>query len=144
MSGSPRTPARAETVGSLLRPPDLKRAVEAFYAEGHSAALEEEREQDHTELRAAEDRAIRDAVQRQIDCGLDVVTDGEFRRWMFMNSFYDAVSGIRTGKTVVFRNDRGESVELNIHEIVDRLEAVDSPAEREAAFMAEVVDGIPF
>jgi methionine synthase II (cobalamin-independent) len=28
-------------------------------------------------------------VRRQIDIGLDVVTDGEFRRWMFMNSFYD-------------------------------------------------------
>jgi 5-methyltetrahydropteroyltriglutamate--homocysteine methyltransferase len=122
----------------------LKRAVEAFYAVGHSAALEEEREQDHTELRAAEDRAIREAVQRQIDCGLDVVSDGEFRRWMFMNSFYDAVSGIRTDKTVAFRNDRGERVELNIHEIIDRLEAVDSPAEREAAFMTEITGGVPF
>jgi 5-methyltetrahydropteroyltriglutamate--homocysteine methyltransferase len=141
---TPRTPARAEIVGSLLRPPPLKRAVEAFYAEGHSAALEEERERDHTELRAAEDRAIREVVRRQIDCGLDVVTDGEFRRWMFMNSFYDAVSGIRTGKTVAFRNDRGETVELNVHEIVDRLEAVDSPAEREAAFMAEEAAGVPF
>jgi len=144
MIRTPRTPARAETVGSLLRPAPLKRAVENFYAVGHSAALEEEREQDHTDLRGAEDRAIREAVQRQIDCGLDVVTDGEFRRWMFMNSFYDAVSGVRTGKTVAFRNDRGERVELNIHEIVDRLEAVDSPAEREATFMTEIAGGIPF
>jgi 5-methyltetrahydropteroyltriglutamate--homocysteine methyltransferase len=141
---TPRTPARAETVGSLLRPAPLKRAVEAFYAEGHSAALDEEREQDHTELRAAEDRSIREALHRQIDCGLDVVTDGEFRRWMFMNSFYDAVSGIATGKTVAFRNDRGQTVELNVHQIVDRLEAVDSPAEREAAFMAEGAGGFPF
>ena len=39
----PRRPARAETVGSLLRPPGLKAAMEAFYAPGHSAALEEER-----------------------------------------------------------------------------------------------------
>ena len=60
-------------------------------------------------------------MQRQIDCGLDVVTDGEFRRWMFMNSFYDAVDGVRTGKSVTFRNDRGEDVRLNIHEIVGRL-----------------------
>ncbi len=52
-----------------------------------------------------------------------MITDGEFRRWMFMNSFYDAVSGVRTGKTVAFRNDRGEDVELNIHEIVGRLAA---------------------
>jgi 5-methyltetrahydropteroyltriglutamate--homocysteine methyltransferase len=144
MSSAPRSPARAETVGSLLRPPSLRRAVEGFYAEGHSAALDEERAKDRTALRAEEDAAIRAAVQRQIDCGLDVVTDGEFRRWMFMNSFYDAVSGVRTGKTVRFRNDRGDDVELNVHEVVDRLQPVDSPAAREAAFMSEAAAGAPF
>jgi 5-methyltetrahydropteroyltriglutamate--homocysteine methyltransferase len=144
MTSTPRTPARAETVGSLLRPPKLRRAVEEFYAEGHSAALDEERAKDHTSLRWEEDAGIRSAVQRQIDCGLDVVTDGEFRRWMFMNSFYDAVSGVRTGKTVRFRNDRGEDVELNVHEIVERLQPVDSPAAREAAFMSEADPGVPF
>jgi methionine synthase II (cobalamin-independent) len=72
------------------------------------------------------------------------VTDGEFRRWMFMNSFYDAVSGIRTGKTVRFRNDRGDDAELHIHEIVDRLRPVDSPASREASFLTDVTDGYPF
>jgi len=139
-----RTPARAETVGSLLRPPALSRAIGSFYAEGHSAALDEERSKDRTMLRAAEDEAIRDAVRRQIDAGLDVVTDGEFRRWMFMNSFYDAVRGIRTGKTVSFRNDRAENVPLNVHEIVERLELVDSPAAREAAFLSEAAAGFPF
>jgi 5-methyltetrahydropteroyltriglutamate--homocysteine methyltransferase len=140
----PRRPARAETVGSLLRPPALKAAIEAFYRPGHSAVLAEERAEDAGELRAVEDAAIREAVRRQIDCGLDVVTDGEFRRWMFMNSFYDAVSGVRTGKTVTFRNGRGEDVELRVHEIVAPLEVVDSPAAREASFMADVTDGRPF
>ena len=105
---APRTPPRADTVGSLLRPARLKQAIEAFYSPGHSAVLEEERERDRSELTAMEDEAIREAVRRQIDIGLDVVTDGEFRRWMFMNSFYDAVSGVRTGKTVRFRNARGQ------------------------------------
>ena len=82
-----RWPARAETVGSLLRPPALRAAMEAFYAPGHSAVLEEERARDRKELSALEDESIREAVSRQIDAGLDVVTDGEFRRWMFMNSF---------------------------------------------------------
>ena len=90
--GAPRHPARAEVVGSLLRPQSLRQAVDNFYAEGHSAIQAEEREKDPTGLREIEDAAILDAVQRQIDLGLDVVTDGEFRRWMFMNSFYDAVS----------------------------------------------------
>ena len=142
--GQPRTPARAETVGSLLRPPALRAAVEAYYEEGHSAVLAEERAKDRGVLRRAEDAAIRQAVRHQIDAGLDVVTDGEFRRWMFMNSFYDALDGIRTGKTVSFRNVGGEDVELHIHEVVDRLRPVDSPAAREAAFMAGITDGFPF
>jgi 5-methyltetrahydropteroyltriglutamate--homocysteine methyltransferase len=140
----PRRPARAQVVGSLLRPPALRRATDEFYARGHSAVLSEEREKDRTALRELEDAAIREAVQRQVDLALDVVTDGEFRRWMFMNSFYDAVSGIRTGKTVTFRNDRGEGVELAVHEIVEPLKQVDSPAAREAAFMVEATNGHPF
>ena len=132
----PRHPARAEVVGSLLRPPALRSAVEGFYAPGHSAVLDEERAQDRAALTELEDRAIREAVDRQIACGLDVVTDGEFRRWMFLNSFYDAVEGFRTDNVVTFRNDDGRAVELAVHEIVDRLRPVDSPAAREAAFMA--------
>jgi 5-methyltetrahydropteroyltriglutamate--homocysteine methyltransferase len=140
----PRSPARAEVVGSLLRPPALRRAVEVFYEEGHSAVLPEERAKDRTALTEIEDAAIRDAVRRQIDVGLDVVTDGEFRRWMFLNSFYDAVEGFRTDNVVHFRNASGEDVPLAVHEIVDRLKPVDSPAAREAAFMTEVSGDHPF
>ena len=140
----PRHPARAEVVGSLLRPPALRRAVEAFYGEGHSAVLAQERAKDRTELTQLEDQAIRGAVRRQVDLGLDVVTDGEFRRWMFLNSFYDAVEGFRTDNVVRFRNARGEDVPLRVHEIVERLRPVDSPAAREAAFMNEVADDHPF
>jgi 5-methyltetrahydropteroyltriglutamate--homocysteine methyltransferase len=141
---SDRAPARAETVGSLLRPPSLRRAIDAFYDRGHSSVLDEERGRDRSALREAEDDAIRTAIARQTDLGLDVITDGEFRRWMFMNSFYDAVSGVRTGKTVTFRNDRDEGVELNVHEIVGRLSPVDSPAAYEASFMVEAAAEHPF
>ena len=143
-ANGPRRPARAETIGSLLRPAKVRAAIDAFYEPGHSAALAEERDRDRSELTAIEDESIRAAVQRQIDCGLDVVSDGELRRWMFMNSFYDAVDGVRTGKTVVFRNDRGEDVRLNVHEIVARLVPVDSPGAREAAFMVGAAGGYPF
>ena len=131
-------------VGSLLRPRELRRAVEAFYEEGHSAILPEERRKDRESLRELEDAAIRDAVRRQIELGLDVVTDGEFRRWMFLNSFYDAVEGFRTDNVVHFRNARGEDVPLRVHEIVERLRPVDSPAAREGAFMADNAGGHPF
>jgi 5-methyltetrahydropteroyltriglutamate--homocysteine methyltransferase len=141
---SSRHPARAEVVGSLLRPPTLRQAIDDFYERGHSAVLAEERGKDRTALRETEDDAIRYAVRRQIDLGLDVVTDGEFRRWMFLNSFYDAVEGFSTDNVVTFRNARGEDVPLRVHEIVDRLRLVDSPAAREAAFASAVADGYPF
>ena len=136
--GVARRPARAEVVGSLLRPPALRTAVERFYAPGHSAMLDEERARDRTSLTELEDHAIRKVVERQIECGLDVVSDGEFRRWMFLNSFYDAVEGFRTDNVVTFRDDEGRPVELAVHEIVARLRPVDSPAAREAAFMASI------
>ena len=141
--GGPRRPARAEVVGSLLRPGPLRSAVEGFYAPGHSAVLDEERAKDRAALTELEDGAIREVVERQIECGLDVVSDGEFRRWMFMNSFYDAVEGFRTDNVVTFRNNDGQPVDLAVHEIVDRLRPVDSPAAREAAFMASIT-GHPF
>jgi 5-methyltetrahydropteroyltriglutamate--homocysteine methyltransferase len=131
-------------VGSLLRPVRLKAAVEAFYEGGHSAMLAEERAKDRSALRALEDEAIVAAVRQQIDAGLDVVTDGEFRRWMFLNSFYDAVEGFRTDNVVHFRNARGEDVPLAVHEIVARLQPVDSPAAREAGFLAKTTSGYPF
>src|SRR6476646_3900095 len=142
--GGPRRPARAEVVGSLLRPAALRRAVEGFYAPGHSAVLDAERSQDRAALTELEDGAIREAVERQIECGLDVVSDGEFRRWMFLNSFYDAVEGFRTDNVVNFRNAQGDEVPLRVHEIVDRLRSVDSPAAREAAFMTTIAEGYPF
>jgi 5-methyltetrahydropteroyltriglutamate--homocysteine methyltransferase len=144
MSPTPRRPARAEVVGSLLRPPKLRASVEAFYEPGHSAVLADERAKDRSELEHLEDDAIDEAVRRQIDLGLDVVTDGEFRRWMFLNSFYDAVEGIRTDNVVTFHNARGEAVPLSVHEVVDRLRPIDSPAAREASYLAGTTEGYPF
>ena len=103
--------------------------------------MDEERGKDLSELRAVEDAAVAEAVGRQIDCGLDVVSDGEFRRWMFLNSFYDAVSGYSTDRNeVAFTNARGEPVKLTVHRIEDRLRRVDSPATREAAYLASITE----
>jgi 5-methyltetrahydropteroyltriglutamate--homocysteine methyltransferase len=128
--------ARAEVVGSLLRPPELRAAVDRFYADGHHAVLAEERAADRSALDAVEDACIREAVARQRDLGLDVVTDGEFRRWMFLNSFWDAVEGFSTdANPVEFRADDGSTITWNVQRIEDRLAPVASPAAHEAAFL---------
>ena len=128
-------------VGSLLRPETLKTAVEAHYGKGHRAVLDAERVRSADELHRVEDAAIAEVVQRQIEMGLDVVTDGEFRRYMFLNSFWDAVRGFSTDDNPVeFRNARGDTVVWHVHKVLDRLEKVDSPVSREAAFMAKTTD----
>ena len=136
-----RSPARAEVVGSLLRPESLKSAVTSFYGEGHRAMLDDERSKEADGLHGLEDQAIAEVVLRQIELGLDVVTDGEFRRYMFLNSFWDAVRGFATDDNPVeFRDDSGETVVWDVHKVVDRLEWIDSPASREAAFMSGHTD----
>lgn len=77
-------PFRADHVGSLLRPPELLKARDD-YARGTITAAE---------LRAAEDQAIRGAVELQRDAGLRSVTDGEFRRSSWHMDFIYALGGI--------------------------------------------------
>jgi 5-methyltetrahydropteroyltriglutamate--homocysteine methyltransferase len=139
---TPRRTARAEHVGSLLRPAKLKRLVEQIYEPGHSALLAEERAKDLTELHAAEDEAIRDAVRRQLDIGLDVVSDGEFRRFMFTGSFYDAVDGLTAGTgQVPFTNEEGELEYYTGLPVVDgELHKIASPAAHEATFVKSLTD----
>ena len=79
---------RNDVVGSLLRPAPLKEA-RVRYDDGE-IGLEE--------LRQIEDRHIRDAIKLQEQLGLAVVTDGEYRRLNFQDSFGESVSGYDAGK----------------------------------------------
>jgi 5-methyltetrahydropteroyltriglutamate--homocysteine methyltransferase len=74
---------RTDVVGSLLRPQHLK--------EAH--ARHEQKAIAHDELKRIEDDAIRGAVRLQQEIGLAVVTDGEFRRLNFQDSFAASVTG---------------------------------------------------
>jgi 5-methyltetrahydropteroyltriglutamate--homocysteine methyltransferase len=141
----PRRPARAETIGSLLRPARLKSAMEGVYEPGHSAILDEERGKDLGELHAIENEEIRRAVERQIAAGLDVVTDGEYRRFMFTNSFFDSLSGlVADDMKLEFRGDDGSVVTYTGTPVISaRVQAVDNPAVREIEFLRSVTD-FPF
>jgi len=70
-------PFRADHVGSLLRPRAL--------LDARAQRVRNEISQD--ELRRREDDAIRDVVKMQRDLGLEVATDGEFRREMWHMDF---------------------------------------------------------
>lgn len=74
---------RADQVGSLLRPPELLQA-RAEHQQGR-ITLEQ--------LRQAEDHAILDALEMQKQAGIDVFSDGEYRRADFMRGLIEAVEG---------------------------------------------------
>lgn len=75
--------ARADVVGSLLRPPELLEAQKR-YAAGEIPA---------SEFKRAEDRAVDWAIDLQERAGLEVVTDGEMRRESFQGQLVEAVEG---------------------------------------------------
>jgi 5-methyltetrahydropteroyltriglutamate--homocysteine methyltransferase len=109
-------PFRAEHIGSLIRPPELLRAREQ-----HAAG-----KIDRAALRAAEDTAIRGVVKLQEDLGLQVVTDGEFRRGTYSDSFTSAgISGVQIERTEdqgwTKSQSHGHRMARRIPKVVDRI-----------------------
>jgi methionine synthase II (cobalamin-independent) len=78
------TTYRADNVGSLLRPPALLQA-RAAHEQGRLTLAQ---------LRQSEDTAILQALELQRQVGLDVYTDGEYRRAEFRSVFDQAVEGL--------------------------------------------------
>jgi 5-methyltetrahydropteroyltriglutamate--homocysteine methyltransferase len=88
----------ADHVGSLIRPPAL---MEAWRAAEAGTVSEEA-------LRVVQDEAIRAVVAMQESLGLDVVTDGEFRRGGWSRGFLEAVGAFTFQPSkLTFRNEAG-------------------------------------
>jgi len=93
---------RTDVVGSLLRPGALAQ-TRFRYERGEIA---------EAEFRAAENAAVDGAIRLQEQISLDVVTDGEFRRLNFQDSFGEAVSGYDRGDaTLDFYDQRTAGAE---------------------------------
>ncbi len=88
-------PYRADHVGSLLRPKKLLETRERFHKGEISAA----------ELRAAEDEAIAEAIQREEGVGLHSITDGEYRRTFFHLDFLEQVGGVTVSGSIAANPD---------------------------------------
>jgi 5-methyltetrahydropteroyltriglutamate--homocysteine methyltransferase len=82
---------RADQVGSFLRPTDLKEA-HAAHSEGRLPL---------DELRRLEDMAIMEVLELQNMVGIDVFSDGEFRRGGWSGDFAEAVEGYVQGAPAV-------------------------------------------
>jgi len=109
-------PFRAEHIGSLVRAPDLLRARDDFAA----GIIDRQR------LTAAENEAIRNVVQLQVDVGLKVITDGEFRRGTYSDSFTSSgISGLAIELTedtgFVSSTTHGHRMARRVPKVVDRV-----------------------
>jgi 5-methyltetrahydropteroyltriglutamate--homocysteine methyltransferase len=106
---------RADTVGSLLRPGYLLDARRAF----------EEGRIDAAELKRVEDRAVDAAIALQEGVGLDVVSDGELRRFSFFDHLLTQIDGVRplSGVGVTFHGERAGE-EWDFHSPVTVVERI--------------------
>ena len=143
-------PFRAEHVGSLLRPANLLQARAAAEGDQYrqvSGPL------NFSQLKELEDEAIAEAVRLQESVGLDVVTDGEFRRRSWFQDFLLALSG--TGITWVgssptvsaalpFQNDTTvEQLPGHIVRVNDKLKRVKGIFTEHFAFLKGITTRTP-
>jgi 5-methyltetrahydropteroyltriglutamate--homocysteine methyltransferase len=99
---------RADHIGSLLRP---KRLREAFRNLSGNA------------LRAVQDECIREVVKLQKECGLQVVTDGEFRRISYWEKFVRLTAGLEVRDAVfTFHDAEGHESKFTAPYVSGRVE----------------------
>src|SRR5699024_12839066 len=79
-----KIPCRADHVGSLLRPERIHKARKDFNENNITAE----------ELYNIETEEINRIVDKQIEVGLEGVTDGEFRRRFWHTDFLELIIGI--------------------------------------------------
>ncbi len=108
-------PFRAEHIGSLLRPPELLQARAEHEAGRLSAA----------ELHKLEDELIGKAVALQEEIGLQLITDGEYRRGVFYADFIcrglGGASVYYESERMFFIDDQGNKIAVPLIRIHDRL-----------------------
>jgi len=117
---------RAEQVGSLLRPAALLDAREALSAGRTTEGT----------LRAVEDRAIEDALRKQRDIGLDILSDGEMRRGSWLTDMADAVEGFAESRVLLeWRGPGGATEATTARVAAAKLRKTRHLAEHEMPFL---------
>jgi len=110
---NPQSEFHAETVGSLLRPAYLATAREQL----------ERGEITPAAFKKIEDRAVDEAVALQEAAGLDVVTDGEQRRYAFFGHLVEALEGFDKfgGWAIPFRDEGGQTLTQKRPVVVEKM-----------------------
>ena len=134
MAVTGRPPFRADHIGSLLRPPALRQAFRR-HASG---------ELDDAMFARLQDQCIRDVVALQEEVGLQVVTDGEFRRGSYWGRFVDRTQGFEIkAASFKFRNDQGDEVDFTAPYAKERIARAQPLALDEFVFLKGVAKAAP-
>ncbi len=129
-----RPPCRADHIGSLLRPQSLRKAFRA-----HAA-----KEISDINFRAEQDAAIRDVVKLQLDCGLQVITDGEFRRISYWEKFVRLTRGLVVKNAVfTFHDEHGHASDFTAPYVVSKVGRGEPITVDEYRFVAPLTTATP-
>jgi 5-methyltetrahydropteroyltriglutamate--homocysteine methyltransferase len=118
---------RSDVIGSLLRPEYLKEARKKRASGELSDA----------DFKKVEDRAVNEAIDIQLKAGLDVITDGEMRRYAFFGHLIDAVEGYDKfgGWAIPFHDDEGKEIVFQRPVVVSKLKRVRPMCEEEFVYL---------
>jgi 5-methyltetrahydropteroyltriglutamate--homocysteine methyltransferase len=123
---------RAEVVGSLLRPDYLVAARKQLEGGEIPPAA----------FKQVEDRAVDEAVAAQVAAGIDVITDGEQRRYAFFGHLVDSMAGFDKlgGWAIPFRDEKGEQLVFQRPVVVERLRPLRSMAAEDFTYLRAKTD----
>ncbi len=133
MNASPHTlvpPFRADVVGSYLRPDVLHEARRRFAAGQIDAAA----------LRAVEDQAITELVAKQKAAGLQVITDGEFRRSWWHLDFMWGLQGVEKAQLAHGYRFAGMETRAETARLTGKLGGTDHPFLAHFRFLQGLAD----
>jgi 5-methyltetrahydropteroyltriglutamate--homocysteine methyltransferase len=129
-----RPPFRAEHVGSLLRPAALRHAFRRHAANEIGA----------DEFAGILDQSIRDAVHMQEQIGLEVVTDGEFRRGSYWARFAERTDGLEVrAASFTFHDDQGHEMTFTAPYAVGKVRRTKPLALDEFEFLRKATNVTP-
>jgi 5-methyltetrahydropteroyltriglutamate--homocysteine methyltransferase len=134
LTANGQPPFRADHIGSLLRPMKLRDAFKQFAAGKIGEA----------EFRAIQDESIRNVIRLQEEAGLQVVTDGEFRRASYWGRFVSLIDGFVIKQAqFTFHDDHGHETEFTAPHVVDRVRRKASIGLEEFSFVEPLTKAVP-
>jgi 5-methyltetrahydropteroyltriglutamate--homocysteine methyltransferase len=129
-----RPPFRADHIGSLLRPAQLRQGFRR-HASG---------ELGDAEFARLQDESIRAVLQLQEEAGLGVVTDGEFRRGSYWSRFVALTDGLDVrGAVFKFHDDHGHEAAFTAPHVIGKVRRRKPIALDEFTFVKGATEAVP-